>query len=164
MVYLLETEHVCFCLCDYVACYIIVALVIYTLSGEFWALFRNVDCWQRVRDIQQSQKLISSLWLRKAKSVITNGWVDERRQTESIRLTQLFFELNFFLKKWVRPGNTTIKNCRPTHSTMRKRHRAQTAITQSKATSSLFLSKMIAKLESQPRTYTKWKKSISNAY
>ena len=52
--------------------------------------------------------------------------------------------------KWVRSGNTTITNCRQTHGTARKRH---TTITRhqedrlSKATSSLFPIKMIAKLE-----------------
>ena len=41
-------------------------------------------------------------------------------------------------------------NHRPTHRTMRKRHK--TARTQCKVTSSLFLSKMIAKLERTPKT------------
>ena len=54
--------------------------------------------------------------------------------------------------KWVWSGNTAITHCRPTHGTVRKSQRTLTAkIHQedktSKATSSFFLVKMIAKLE-----------------
>ena len=61
-----------------------------------------------------------------------------------------YIQLLVNLSKLVWPGNTTITNCRQTHDTARKSH---TTITRhqedklSKATSSLFLIKMIAKLE-----------------
>ena len=54
--------------------------------------------------------------------------------------------------KWVWSGNTTITHCRPTHGTVRKSHKIFTVTRQSKdnkskATSSLFLVKIIAKQE-----------------
>ena len=61
--------------------------------------------------------------------------------------------------KWIWSGNTTITQRRPSHGTMRKSHRTFTVTrhpkdNKSKASNSLFLVKMITKLE---RTY-------SNAY
>ena len=54
--------------------------------------------------------------------------------------------------KWVWSGSTTITYCRPTHGTVRKKHRIFIVTihlwdNNSKATSFLFLLKMIAKLE-----------------
>ena len=67
--------------------------------------------------------------------------------------------------KRVWSGNTTISHCRPAHSTVRKSHRSL-AVTrhkednESKATSSLFHVKMIAKLEmTQSNSYQVWSKS-----
>ena len=62
-----------------------------------------------------------------------------------IVVEQLFHTAN---SKWVWSGNATIVHCRPTHRTLRKRHRTPKAAQQRdynlrKATRSLFLSKMI---------------------
>ena len=71
-----------------------------------------------------------------------------------------YFRFNLATRsKSVWSGNTTITHCRPTHGTERKSHRTFALIRhpkhyKSKATSSLFLTKMIAKLD----------KTQSNAY